>query len=323
VSPIVAIPAYACYDVATAAVAANARIALYDLNPATLAPDLASLTATLKEGARIVVVAPLYGMPVDWDAIERCVDGFGALAIEDAAQGHGTSWRGRPLGSLGSLSVLSFSRGKGWTAGQGGALLARGDIRVADSAPPDGGSLDEVSVALRVLAHSALGRPTMYGLPSAIPWLHLGETRYHEPQPLRAMSRTAAALLERTLPHATREAAARRANAAALLQPLESRAGVRTIPPAEGGTPGFLRLPLLLARGLDGLADPTAARRLGVARGYPSTLAALPPVAQRLVHKGSWPGAEQLVRELVTLPTHSWVGEADREALVRLVDGRE
>src|SRR5439155_883687 len=112
--PVVALPAYACYDVATAAVAVNARIALYDVHPATLAPDLASLTATLAEGARIVVVAPLYGMPVDWDAIEQCVAAFGALAIEDAAQGHGASWRGRPLGSLGRLSVLSFSRGKGW-----------------------------------------------------------------------------------------------------------------------------------------------------------------------------------------------------------------
>src|SRR5207247_11224127 len=113
-------------DVATAAVAVNARIALYDGHPATLAPDLASLTATLAEGARIVVVAPLYGMPVDWDAVEQCVAEFGALAIEDAAQGHGACWRGRPLGGLARPSVLSFSRGRGWTAGRGGALLVRG-----------------------------------------------------------------------------------------------------------------------------------------------------------------------------------------------------
>src|SRR5437899_1804453 len=82
----VALPAYTCYDVATAAVAVDARIALYDVDPATLAPDMASLTATLAEGARIVVVAPLYGVPVDWDAIEQCVRTFGAVAVEDAAQ---------------------------------------------------------------------------------------------------------------------------------------------------------------------------------------------------------------------------------------------
>jgi dTDP-4-amino-4,6-dideoxygalactose transaminase len=317
---VVALPAYACYDVATAAVAANARIALYDVNPATLGPDLASLTATLAEGARIVVVAPLYGMPVDWDAIERCVERFGALAIEDAAQGHGAFWRGRPLGSLGRLSVLSFSRGKGWTAGRGGALLARGDVPVVDGTPPECGSMGEVAVALMALAQSALGRPGTYGLPAAIPWLHLGETRYREPEKPRAISRTAAALLERTLPLATREAEARRANATALLGRLRSHSDACTILPPPGATPGYLRLPLRLPRGLDALADRSLARRVGVAAGYPSTLAALPQVRQRLVRMGRWPGAEDLVRELVTLPTHSLVSETNREALVRLLE---
>jgi perosamine synthetase len=317
---VVALPAYACYDVATAAVAVNARIALYDVNPATLAPDLASLTATLAEGARIVVVAPLYGMPVDWEAIEQCVAAFDALAIEDAAQGHGASWQGRPLGSLARLSVLSFSRGKGWTAGRGGALLIRGDVPVVDGTPPECGSLGEVTVALTALAQSALGRPQTYGLPAAIPWLHLGETRYREPEEPHAMSRTAAALLERTLPLATREAEARRTNAATLLGGLGSRSQVRPITPPAGGTPGFLRLPLRLACGLDALADRAGARRVGVAAGYPTTLAELPQVRQRLVRAGRWPGAEDLVRQLVTLPTHSLVSAADREDLLRLLE---
>lgn len=316
---IVALPAYGCYDVATAAVAANARIALYDVNPGTLAPDMASLAAALALGARAVVVAPLYGMPVDWEAIEQCARTFGAVAVEDAAQGHGATWRERPLGSLGRVSVLSFGRGKGWTAGQGGALLVRDGVRLPNGAPRDSDGVDEVTVAVTALAQSALARPGVYGLPAALPWLHLGETRYREPQDPRAMSRTAAALLERMLPAATHEAEQRRANAAALLARLDSRPDVRTITPIAGGSPGFLRLPLLLARGLDGVADAALARRVGVARGYPTTLAALAPVAQRLVHKGHWPGAEQLARELVTLPTHSWVSEAGREGLVGLL----
>lgn len=316
---IVALPAYSCYDVATAAVAANARIALYDVDPATLAPDLASLAAALALGARAVVVAPLYGMPVDWDAIEQCVRAFGAVAVEDAAQGHGAWWRERSLGSLGRVSVLSFGRGKGWTAGQGGALLVRDGVRLPDDALRESDGVDELSVAVTALAQSALGRPQVYGFPAALPWLHLGETRYREPQEPRAMSRTAAALLERMLPAATHEAEQRRANAAALLARLDSRPDVRTITPVAGASPGFLRLPLLLPRRLDGCADAALARRVGVARGYPTTLAALAPVAQRLVHKGHWPGAEQLVRELVTLPTHSWVSEPDREGLVRLL----
>jgi len=289
------------------------------VNPSTLAPDLASVTATLAEGAGVIVVAPLYGIPVDWEAIEQCAKAFGALAVEDAAQGHGAAWRGRPLGSLGRLSVLSFGRGKGWTAGEGGALVVRDEARVPESAPRQPGGVGELRVAIRALAQSILGRPEVYGLPAAVPWLHLGETRYREPQEPRAMSRTAAAVLERTLPHATREAELRRANALAMLQSVESCGGVKTFPSPPGATPGYLRLPLKLAQGINGFADPARARRAGAAPGYPTTLADLPAVQRRLVRARRWPGAEELVRTLVTLPTHSLVGEGDRDSLVLLL----
>src|SRR5262249_36974288 len=116
----VALPAYGCYDIASAAVGADLPIALYDVDPATLSPDLDSLSAVLAGGARIVVVAPVAGMPVDWSGVEQCAGAFGAFLVEDAAQGHGAFLRGRPVGSLGPLSVLSFGRGKGWTGGAGG-----------------------------------------------------------------------------------------------------------------------------------------------------------------------------------------------------------
>lgn len=318
---VVALPAYTCYDMAAAAVGAGATVALYDLDPAPLAPDLDSLTATLAEGARIVVVAPLYGVPVDWEAIERCVAPFGAIAIEDAAQGHGATWRGCPLGSLGQLSTLSFGRGKGWTAGQGGAFLTRGGFATDASVVPSAGVSAEFRVLCRAVAQAALARPETYALPAALPWLHLGETRYRPPVAVRRMGRVAAALLERTLPLATREAATRRANVAALLGRLRLCSHIRTVAPPLGGVAGYLRLPVRLSRGLAGFRDPRLALRLGVAPGYPTTLAALGPVRERLARaNGRWPGAEDLVRELVTLPTHSAVDAADREALAGLME---
>jgi len=319
----VALPAFSCYDVAAAAVAAGVRIALYDVDPGTLAPDLDSVVATLAQGARVVVVAPLYGVPVDWGAIEQCVNGFGAIAIEDAAQGHGASWRGKPLGSFGALSVLSFGRGKGWTGGRGGTLLVRQGTTDGDSlnvAPTD--LADEVAVLCTALAQYALGRPAIYRLPAAIPWLHLGETRYRDPDTPHRMSRAAASLLECMLTLATREAGARRANAHALLASIPLRSRVRTVTPPAAATAGFVRLPLRLPRGVASFEDPGMALRLGVAPGYPTTLAALAPVRERLARPGGrWPGAEDLVRELVTLPTHSLVNAAEREALARMLEG--
>jgi len=318
---VVALPAFSCYDVATAAVGAGVGIALYDVDPWTLAPDLDSMTATLAEGARVIVVAPLFGVPVDWDAIEQCLTGFGALAIEDAAQGHGALWRGAPVGSAGALSVLSFGRGKGWTGGRGGALLIRRFPLEGGVGGRAAGPFGELAALGTAVAQCVLGRPAAYRLPAALPWLHLGETRFHAPTALRRMTRAAAALLERTLPLATQEAAVRRVNAEAMLARLAPDSPARAVTPPRAGTPGFLRLPLRVPGGLAGFAEPARARRLGVMPGYPTTLAALGAVRERLTRPhGRWPGAEELVRDLVTLPTHSLVSPAERDELVRLLE---
>src|SRR5207245_11729574 len=151
----------------------------HDVGPAWLAPGPDSLAATLAEGARIVVAAPLYGIPIDWNTLEECAAAFGAVVIEDAAQGHGASWHGRPLGSFGVISTLSFGRGKGWTGGKGGALLvrARGGQRLplrnggAAQRLGEAGALAELGVLLRATAQWALGHPARYRLPASIPWL--------------------------------------------------------------------------------------------------------------------------------------------------------
>ena len=122
---VVAIPGFTCFDVATAVVGSGARVILYDIDPATLQPDFESLESAFRSGASIAVIASLYGMPIRWDDVQSAAAAHDVLVIEDAAQGHGATWKGQPLGSLGDLSVLSFSRGKGWTGGYGGALLPR------------------------------------------------------------------------------------------------------------------------------------------------------------------------------------------------------
>ena len=123
--PMVAMPGYCCYDLVTAAVGADVRLSFYDVDPRTLSPDLDSLRAVVSEGASAVVVANLYGYPLDWSGIAEVAADGGLPVIEDAAQGIGAAAPGGPGGTLGDLSVLSFGRGKGWTGGGGGALLVR------------------------------------------------------------------------------------------------------------------------------------------------------------------------------------------------------
>src|SRR6266571_8143928 len=104
----VALPAYCCYDVATAAAGAGVPVVLYDVAAHTLAPDLPSLEQALDRGARAIVVAHLYGMPVDIRPIRERAAQAGAIVIEDAAQGIGAAIGNAPVGTIGSLSILSF-----------------------------------------------------------------------------------------------------------------------------------------------------------------------------------------------------------------------
>jgi perosamine synthetase len=320
-SDTVALPSFGCYDLASAAVGAGAGIALYDLDPGSLGPDLASLEACLAGGVRVAVIAPLYGIPVDWETLEALADRYGALLIEDAAQGHGASWRHRPLGSLGRLSVLSFGRGKGWTGGGGGALLLRGEGMMAQVQVTRPGS--SASPLAAAAAQALLSRPYLYALPRSLPALALGETRYHPPAPIRCMGAGPAALVLASRSEAAIEGAARRSAAERIRDALGGEyEGRLPVPPVES-RPGFLRFPILLPDGLRSLSHPGRGLRLGAAAAYPSTLADLPQVRERLEGGPSeWPGARRLVRELVTLPTHGRVREGDERALLRLVPPR-
>jgi dTDP-4-amino-4,6-dideoxygalactose transaminase len=314
----VALPAFTCYDIASAAVGAGVRVALYDVDPDTLAPDPASLERVLAAGAGVVVAGPLYGVPLEWDALREMAGRHGALLVEDAAQGHGAAWRGRPLGSLGELSVLSFGRGKGWTGGRGGALLARDGAAADPAALPVPTPADEARTAVLVAAQWLLGRPEVYGIPASIPGLGLGETVYHDPSAPAGITRAAAALLRHAQGASRREGAARRANAAALLERLP--AGARPVRVPAAGEAGWLRLPVRLSGGMQGIARSDRARRLGVAGSYPTTLAEVPQLGALLAGPETrWPGAETLVRELVTLPTHSRVTAAERAEILELL----
>jgi dTDP-4-amino-4,6-dideoxygalactose transaminase len=45
------------------------------------------------------------------------------VVIEDAAHGHGATWQGRKLGSIGEMGCFSFQSSKNLTAGEGGMIL--------------------------------------------------------------------------------------------------------------------------------------------------------------------------------------------------------
>jgi len=82
---------------------------------------------------RVLVVMHTFGHPCDLDALKAVCDEFDLPLIEDAAEALGTQYKGRPVGSSGLLSTLSFNGNKIVTTGGGGAILTN-DLVLADKA---------------------------------------------------------------------------------------------------------------------------------------------------------------------------------------------
>ncbi len=302
---LVALPAWGCFDLGTAALGAGVRFVPYDLDPATLGPDLASLRAALARGARAVVVAHWYGVPVDVASVRALAADHGAFVIEDAAQGVGASIGGVPVGALGDLGVLSFGRGKGRTGGGGGALLATSELgeallnRVGSTIGPAGAGVWQ---GVGLGAQWILGRPSLYGMAEAMPFLRLGETVWHDPTPPRGLPGFAAGALVVSWRDSDREVAARVACARDWKQLRPDLVYPETAVP--GAVTGFLRLPVV-TRNADERTQLLAVP--GAMPGYPVPLPAVPQLARIAVGTGPWPGADRLTRDLVTLPCHRWV----------------
>ncbi|MGH7532929.1 MAG: hypothetical protein ACREL4_06540, partial [Gemmatimonadales bacterium] len=203
------------------------------------------------------------------------------------------------------------------------AVLARGGVHSSGDPPVDGPGLwNETVTLVGAAAQCALGQPSLFGVASSIPGLHLGETIYRHPRGLHRMGRGAAALLADTHDAAADEGAVRRARGAELALALSEARHVTTIAIPPDGTAGYLRFPVRLPRGLGTISDRPRAVRLGVARGYPGSIADLVPVRARLIRLArdrTWPGAAALARELVTLPTHSLLTRDEFSDLIRLV----
>ena len=86
----VALPAWACYDVLTAAIGAGAPLLFYDLDPDTLAPDVATLTRLASLTPAAVILVHAFGVPVNLASARRTLPPQTVL-IEDSAQAHGAT----------------------------------------------------------------------------------------------------------------------------------------------------------------------------------------------------------------------------------------
>jgi len=119
----VVLPSYTFVSTANAFVLRGAVPVFLDIRPDTLNLDERLLEAALTSRTRAIVPVHYAGVGCDMDRIRDIAERHALLIIEDAAQGIMSTYRDRPLGTLGHLGAYSFHETKNIVAGEGGALL--------------------------------------------------------------------------------------------------------------------------------------------------------------------------------------------------------
>jgi perosamine synthetase len=120
----VILPAFTIISCATAIVRAGATPVLVDMDPATWNMVPQQIEGKITGRTKAIMVVHIYGLPVDMDPILDIAERYRLMIIEDAAEMHGQTYKGRPCGSFGELSVFSFYPNKHITTGEGGMILA-------------------------------------------------------------------------------------------------------------------------------------------------------------------------------------------------------
>jgi dTDP-4-amino-4,6-dideoxygalactose transaminase len=106
----------------------GARVVFVDINPKTHNIDTGKIEAKITPKTKVIIPVHLYGQPADLDPIISLAGKYSLKILEDAAQGHGSVYKGRRIGSIGDMACFSFYPGKNLGAyGDGGAIVTNND----------------------------------------------------------------------------------------------------------------------------------------------------------------------------------------------------
>jgi dTDP-4-amino-4,6-dideoxygalactose transaminase len=119
----VILPSFSFVSTVNAFVLRGAKPVFADVRSDTLNLDETKLAALISKRTKAIVVVHYAGVGCEMDAIQQIASRHGVPIVEDNAHGLFASYRGRPLGTLGSLATLSFHETKNVSCGEGGALL--------------------------------------------------------------------------------------------------------------------------------------------------------------------------------------------------------
>ncbi|MFB6165586.1 MAG: DegT/DnrJ/EryC1/StrS family aminotransferase [Haloarculaceae archaeon] len=148
-----------------------------DVDPSTFALDPDAVERALRDGGVDAILAVhLYGLPADVSRLAALADEHDVALVEDAAQAHGATVDGTPVGGFGDAAAFSFYPTKNMTTGEGG-MVTTDDPAVAERAArfvnhgraADGGGHVDLGHNFRMTSlAAAMGRVQLEKLPGYV-----------------------------------------------------------------------------------------------------------------------------------------------------------
>jgi dTDP-4-amino-4,6-dideoxygalactose transaminase len=123
----VIVPNFTFVATASAVLAAGAMPVMVDVLAQTHCLDPALAEAAITSRTRAIVAVHIGGNPADLDMLGAIAVKHGLALIEDCAHAHGSEWKGRRVGAIGTAGTFSFQMGKLMTAGEGGIVVTDDD----------------------------------------------------------------------------------------------------------------------------------------------------------------------------------------------------
>lgn len=307
------VPAYTCWSIPAAAVAAGLRVRLVDV---TLEGqiDLEALEKLPLERAAVVVVSNLLGVPEPIAPLRSLLDPAGVAVVDDAAQALGADAIDGPVGGRGDVGLLSFARGKPLSALGGGGLAWKerpdGLHFLPDPAPRRAEAL------ARAAAYDLALLPWSFRALASIPALRIGETDY-DPEFARGGIDGASLCLAGTrLAHLDTSRRQRSAVAEHLANQLRDHTRFTPLT-AQPGRGAYPRLGVVAPSHTARNKALTTLAPLGVTPLYPAPLDAIPALAAQCVGDRDAPVARNFADRLLTLPVHALLREREQDAILR------
>lgn len=119
----VILPSYTFCSTADAFVQRGASLVFVDIRPDTMNIDENKIEAAITGRTRVIVTVDYAGVACEIDTINAIAKKYGLKVVEDAAQGFGSTYKGRPLGKDCDFGCYSFHETKNFSMGEGGALV--------------------------------------------------------------------------------------------------------------------------------------------------------------------------------------------------------